>query len=101
MTTWFIFSSSWVVKIEDIGCTCSVCQGTSGNYSVLSWSTFTGREVIEHLEMVSDRRILLLHCIDVLFKCCRYCDLKHDWGVIYFLITQFTWRLMNGILLCP
>lgn len=50
---WFIFFGSCVVKIENICYTCSICQGTKGNYLVLSWSAVTGREGLEHLELVS------------------------------------------------
>ena len=50
----FIFSGSWVVKIEYICYACCICQGTSGNDLVLNWSAFTGRVVLEHFEMVSD-----------------------------------------------
>lgn len=49
----FISSGSWVVKIERIWYTCT-CQMTSGSDLVLNWSVFTDREVLEHLEMVSD-----------------------------------------------
>lgn len=44
----FVFSGSWVIKIDNICYTCGVRQ----NYVVLNWSTFTG--VLEHLEMESD-----------------------------------------------
>lgn len=47
------FFCSWVVKVENICYTCSICQETVGNYLELNWFALIGREGLGHLELVS------------------------------------------------